>query len=67
MNENEVRKSVLRFQRESIQPTIATIALPGIHIMRGQHNSFTEQTVIQHEERSIEDFELIVPQNVENS
>lgn len=62
-----VRKSILGSQRQTIETCIVSIPPASVHIMRGEHDLFLQEPVVSHEQCSVKQLELVVPQNVKDS
>jgi hypothetical protein len=43
------------------------IPLTRVHVLGGEDNAFTQQFVIKHQQGTVEELELIIPENVKKS
>src|SRR5437868_12237808 len=66
VNEDMIGKPILHSQREAIEGGISRIPLTRVHIVNGQNGLFPESPVVKHQQRSIEQLELVVPENMED-
>jgi len=67
MDEDVVTKSVLNLEREAIEQRVFRVPSRLINVVRGERNSLSKYLVVQHQDRAIEEFEFVVPQNVQYS
>jgi len=67
MHENMAAKAVLDPKREAVEEGIFAVTFAGIHIVRGEHDPFPQCAVKQHEGDTVDEFELVVPQDMENA
>ena len=66
MNQDVIHQAVLNSQRKPIEPRIVIVPLTGVHVVRGEHHFFAEQLIVENQERSIEQVEFVVPQDVKD-
>jgi hypothetical protein len=66
MNEDAVGKAILDSKRKPIEMSIFRIAPACIHIVQCEDDLFPQELVIKHQQSSIEELELVVPQDVKD-
>src|SRR5215475_8338297 len=66
MDEDVAAEAVLDSEREPIEPTVATIPLPGVDVVRGKDHLLPEETVIDHERDAVEVLEFIIPEHMKD-
>jgi hypothetical protein len=62
-----VDQSILNSERKTIEGRIASVAFTHVHVVSGEDDFLTEQPVVKHEQRSIEELELVIPKNVKDA
>ena len=60
------RSNYTELSVKAIQPRIVRIPFARVHVVGGEDDPFTQQLVIEHQQRAVEELELIVPENVKN-
>ena len=66
MNEDVVGEPILDSQRKPIEARILGIPLARIHIVRCEDDPFPQQPVVKHQQRSIEELEFVIPQDMKD-
>ena len=61
MNEDMIRELVLDLQRKSVEERVARVSPACIDVVCRESNFFPLQFIIQHQQSSIEEVELVVP------
>ena len=64
MNEDMVGKPVLNPQRKTVDRRVFRITPARIHIMDREYDLLPHQPVEKHEQRTIEDLEFVIPQDM---
>ena len=66
VDEDAIGEPVLDAQREAIAPRVVAVPLARIDVVGGERDPLAEQLVVEHQQRAIEELELVVPQDVED-
>jgi hypothetical protein len=66
MNEDVVGKSILNPKGEAVQERICTVSFAGIHVMSREHDSFSQEPVIEHQQCAIKQFKFVIPEYMED-
>src|SRR5690242_1076356 len=66
VDKDVVSEHVLDSQRCSIQERIRQIPLPRVDVVRGECDLFAEEPVIYHQYCTVEQLEVVIPENVQN-
>ena len=66
MDQNMAAEAVLDSEREPIEPTVVTIPLSGVDVVRGKDHPLPEETVIKHERDAVEVLKFIIPEQMED-
>src|SRR2546426_949473 len=66
MNKDMICEPILHPQGKTIEQCIGKVPPRCINIVRGEDDLFPLEFVVEHEECSIDDLELIVPENVKD-
>src|SRR5262245_47732970 len=67
VHQNLVTERILKAQGKAIKPTVTSVALPCVDVVRSKNNPFSEKTVIEHQQSSIEVLKLIIPEDMKDS
>ena len=67
MNKDVVGKPILDSEREPVEARIPRIPLAGIDIVRGEDDFFPQELVVKRQQRSIEELEFVIPQDMKDS
>ena len=67
VNEDMVGKPILDSERQPIEERIVGVPPAGIHIVHGAGRSSSPSLVVKHQQRSIEELEFVVPQDMKDS
>lgn len=66
VDEDVVARPVLGPESQTVQRRVVAIPLSSVDIVRREHDPLAQRTVIPHQQRAIERFEPVVPENVED-
>src|SRR5690348_15868596 len=66
MNENVIGEAVLNAQSQAIKRRILATPFGEMHIVRSENNFLAEEFVIERQERTIEGFTFVVPQDMKD-
>src|SRR3984885_14982410 len=67
MKEDVVCEPILNSQRKPIETGIPGVPPACIYVVHCEGNSFPKSLVVEHQQRAIEQLELIVPEDVKDS
>src|SRR4051812_36753959 len=64
VDEDVVHQPILNAQREPVEPAVVAVPASGIHVMDRQNQALPVHPVIEHQNRAVEELNLVVPEDV---
>ena len=66
VNKDMIGQPVLNSQGQTVEKRVVGVSLARIHVVRGERDLLSQHLVVEHQQRPIEDLELVVPQDVQD-